>query len=1098
MKRLTDETRRHLKTYLADVTGAPSEIGKREAFNTLLGRLFPGSDTPGRVAAGAEHSVRIDLGGGRSRRGSIDTFHGNAVIEFERSLAATGRHALDQLREYSAGVWSQEPMPHRPLLAVATDGLRWQTFRPTLADNDKRTPTPADVALGEPLRDFDLKARGKKDTLADFYFWLQALLFREQQSVPTAELFAIDFGTDSVLWGMGRSRLRAAWESCRDRREPSTAFDAWRRYLRYTYATAGGEEALEDLFLRHTYLVSLARLLAWAALSGGRQSTGTDDLIRDVLGGAWFRQRGLPNLVDDDFFGWTQSPDLDIADTLAPFWEMAMATLRSYDLSRLGQDVLKDVYEQLVNPAERHGLGEYYTPDWLCEKVVAEVLPADRIAPTLDPSCGSGGFLRAAIAHYRAHAVPGDDDQTLRAVLENVVGIDVHPLAVTVARVTYLLELRDLIGDRPGVRRDIQIPVYLADALFLPAEVTQSEMFGATGATSGYEMRFGPRATGPGNSPGSDGGRVLIVPKVMIEQPRLFDRGIEAAAVIARDIVAGSEGEDAGSLRSYLRQRCPELLDHPQAGEMVAALWQFTSDLADLIRREQDGIWAYIVRNAYRPAMLRGHFAFIVGNPPWLSYRYVADPAYQDEIRYRALTQYKLLPTDKRSLFTQMELATVFLVHALAQFGTEDAKLAFVMPRAVLTADQHAALRDRAYNAPIVIEGFWDLMDVRPLFNVPSCVLFAGRGKPKWRATGYTLPAAEWKGKLPERSVNWGTAEPHLTRTDKTGRLTFLGGRNALTTGPATRKRARPSVYLERFAQGATLVPRNFYFVEVPDLEPGQPAEPDGLYRAHTDPEQARTAKQPWKKITMSGRVEGKFLFAAPLAKHLLPFVMLPPPPVVLPYERGEHSATMLTPTEMRREGYRHAATWMTDATKHWERHRPNSAKAMTPQDWLDYQGKLTDQTFGKRVWVLAYNHSGTNISAHYFRADSFGLPFVADAKLYYMIVKRETEAAYLAAVLNSSFVDKAIKPFQSTGLQGERDVHKKPLELPIPAFDAAEGVHAELSALGKQATAEAAALVAGAGAAFPTTLAARRKYVRDGLKPLRQQMNRLVKGLLG
>jgi methylase of polypeptide subunit release factors len=79
--------------------------------------------------------------------------------------------------------------------------------------------------------------------------------------------------------------------------------------------------------------------------------------------------------------------------------------------------------------------------------------------------------------------------------------------------------------------------------------------------------------------------------------------------------------------------------------------------LSDLIKRKQNSIWAFIVRNSYRPAMLRDRFDFILGNPPWLTYRYIADPDYQAEIKKRAVEDYAIAPTHQK-LFTQMELAT--------------------------------------------------------------------------------------------------------------------------------------------------------------------------------------------------------------------------------------------------------------------------------------------------------------------------------------------------------------------------------------------------------------------------------------------------------
>jgi hypothetical protein len=39
-------------------------------------------------------------------------------------------------------------------------------------------------------------------------------------------------------------------------------------------------------------------------------------------------------------------------------------------------DVLKSLYESLIDPAQRHDLGEYYTPDWLAAKVAARALSA--------------------------------------------------------------------------------------------------------------------------------------------------------------------------------------------------------------------------------------------------------------------------------------------------------------------------------------------------------------------------------------------------------------------------------------------------------------------------------------------------------------------------------------------------------------------------------------------------------------------------------------------------------------------------------------------------------------------------------------------------
>ena len=55
----------------------------------------------------------------------------------------------------------------------------------------------------------------------------------------------------------------------------------------------------------------------------------------------------------------------------------------------------------LIDIDTRHALGEYYTPDWLCERVVDD-LHLERGYYALDPACGSGSFLRAAGAPLAA------------------------------------------------------------------------------------------------------------------------------------------------------------------------------------------------------------------------------------------------------------------------------------------------------------------------------------------------------------------------------------------------------------------------------------------------------------------------------------------------------------------------------------------------------------------------------------------------------------------------------------------------------------------------------------------------------------------------
>src|SRR2546423_14546183 len=116
-------------------------------------------------------------------------------------------------------------------------------------------------------------------------------------------------------------------------------------------------------------------------------------------------------MVEDDFFQWVRIEKAE--EILAPVWERTLDQMLTYDLSLLGHDVLKGVYQELVDPKDRHDLGEYYTPDWLCEQITAEMMPQSGFVRILDPSCGSGSFLRAAIRHFIEHNANLSDEEML-------------------------------------------------------------------------------------------------------------------------------------------------------------------------------------------------------------------------------------------------------------------------------------------------------------------------------------------------------------------------------------------------------------------------------------------------------------------------------------------------------------------------------------------------------------------------------------------------------------------------------------------------------------------------------------------------------------
>jgi SAM-dependent methyltransferase len=240
-----------------------------------------------------------------------------------------------------------------------------------------------------------------------------------------------------------------------------------------------------------------------------------EDEPQRLLSGDAFASAGINGAVESDFFDWV------VADAEGEaLVRRIMNHVRRFRLAEVESDVLKILYESLIDREERHGLGEYYTPDWLAAKMVRRAVDRPLEQRVLDPGCGSGTFLFHAIRNFLAEAEDADMARERRAAeaCAHIAGTDIHPVAVIIARVTYLLALAPALGYRAGA---LSIPVYLGDAM----QLSISEFM----AGKELVIRVPPPPAGDGQSGESNGnGREqLDFPETFCRDPALFDKAIE-------------------------------------------------------------------------------------------------------------------------------------------------------------------------------------------------------------------------------------------------------------------------------------------------------------------------------------------------------------------------------------------------------------------------------------------------------------------------------------------------------------------------------------------------------------------------------------------
>jgi hypothetical protein len=1051
-----------ISAYLAAVQQLSGEPARSQRFLLLLNELF--GVQPGFIedyVAGIEKYVKVRQKD-RILRGRADELFGNVVIEFEGDLTRKDKQeeSEGQLKKYLACLWSEElPEQRTKYLALAADGILFVVYTPILKDPAKASPLPEDVSL-EPVETMDA---AKLEPARELYFWLDRYLLRREILAPRTENIVKDFGLKSHAFQVATQTLLALWKGLKDRPEFQVVYEAWEKYLRIVY---GSSVADEELFIRHTYLAALAKLMAWSRLAEGKEPAD-DAQIHYIVEGEFFKAQGIENFLEEDFFSWVAREEAK--QTGIEVARLLLSLLRNYNLRELSEDVLKSLYQELVDPRTRHDLGEYYTPDWLAQRMVRKLLLGQPEATLLDPSCGSGTFLYLAVREKRD--LLGDSADTLAHILDSVAGVDIHPLATIVAKTNYILALGDLLKKRKG---KVSIPIYLANSIRPPERWART-------AEADYEVLLDQRS--------------VYLPQVLADKPDLYDEAIEAAREFA--IQAAGKRTNEGQFLNYLAIHHPTLAGNEA---LARSIFVIAGTLKELIESRRDTIWAFILKNSYKPLFLKGRYDLVVGNPPWLSYRYVEQVDYQKFLKEQITQTYRLL-SGKAELITQMELGTLFLMRTADLYLKDGGTIAFVLPRSIFSADQHDGLRQGAFaNVCLGLAELWDLEMVEPLFNVPSCVLFAAKGAEA--KSSEPIPGQRLQGRLPRRNARLPEAEDALQVEAVQFFLNRRGRRSFWNTAKGPQGPA--SYYRNAFENGATIYPRPFWFVEIQPSPLGFNPDLPPLETAQRAVEQAKDAYQ---GIVFKGTVESQFLYATLLSTDLLPFGHLDYRLVVLPIEPVGNGYRLLTASQARQRGFLHLARWLEKAEAEWAQRRSAKAERITAIGWLDYRRKLTTQNPQAKYRVI-YNKSGTFLTAavvenkpieFYINGQLVQAKgFLADHVTYYLETGDESEAYYLATVLNAPSVDRLIKPAQARGLWGPRDIHKKVLDLPIPKFDPAASEHRRLAALSKACGEKVADWLATGGAGETRSIGRLRGKVREMLHEELTEIDRLVEQVLG
>ena len=383
--------------------------------------------------------------------------------------------------------------------------------------------------------------------------------------------------------------------------------------LEQTYGLTANDSDYEGLlFALHTYYALVMKLLAAeVAVSSGDSYLqsylkrleeayyqGPEELrsmLRDVEEGDIFsRAIGIKNFLEGDYFGWyldvwNEHVGEAVSKLAKILSEFEPATLE-HEPEEV-KDLLKRLYQYLVPKKIRHDLGEYYTPNWLAELVISEVgYDGNLDKRFLDPACGSGTFLVLAIKRARQYALDNfrNETETLEAILKNIVGFDLNPLAVVAARTNYLIALGKLLKYK---REAIELPVYFADSISVERKQTLYGTYAYSLKTEADEFQIPTGVVRKGLLP-----KVLAVVEECVLTPgcseEIFEERVKREALRAGATLNKNE---------------------------LSILDGLLHQLAALEEEGKNRIWTRILKNSFAP-LLQDKFDYVVGNPPWVNW----------------------------------------------------------------------------------------------------------------------------------------------------------------------------------------------------------------------------------------------------------------------------------------------------------------------------------------------------------------------------------------------------------------------------------------------------------------------------------------------
>lgn len=377
-------------------------------------------------------------------------------------------------------------------------------------------------------------------------------------------------------------------------------------------------------------------------------------------------------------------------------FDLSTFVLRPEDV----QDILQEVYMELIPSEMRHLMGEYFSPDWIVEHALdlAEY-DGDDEKSLIDPCAGSGPFLTQAIKRViKKHGgilTRNDIDK----ITSNIIGFDINPISVVAAKANYILIVFSAFFDNCDEEfgNPVNIPVFIADSILAPVVYTEE----------------------------NDNTLNLTTSVGQLELPKFesFSKGNEFLTLLSHYI------DDRTDYEVFKQLVLGKKLISSDSEPVVKKLFD---RLYVLHRGSKDSFWPIILRNSFAPIMIGNKFDYVVGNPPWISWKSMSKN-YRDGTLavWQSYGIFEKNAYDKKTTHDDFGMAVTYV--AIDQYLKNGGTMVFLLPASFLKSTKGGEgfrkfeIIRNGQDVPFSVESVHDFSEVS-LFTIPTAVIKFHKG----------------------------------------------------------------------------------------------------------------------------------------------------------------------------------------------------------------------------------------------------------------------------------------------------------------------------------------------------------------------------------